>query len=308
MPGDKKMAADGVSHVDGPVTPEGGDVKSNKADVKKKVDVDAETVDDGTTKVTKNAEKIVEESEDFDLASLFEGLDLSEDFKTKAGVVFEAAVNESAITKAAALTEEATSKLEEEFNQALTESINEMTDNLDGYLDYIVSQWTEENKLAIDSGIKVEMAESLLEGLKELFQEHNVEISEDKVDLVAELEEELVQANETANRTISDLLKLEEKVNDMEAEKVFLENTSGLSGAQIERLRGLSERVDSSNLEAYSDNLKTLKESFFKNKTMIINEDIDTEGKELLEEKDVPKSKSSYDHVNALAAAMKTRK
>jgi hypothetical protein len=323
----KIMSADGVSFVPGPVTPEGGEAKhgTTGADLKKKVNPKADTVKDGVTKVTMNPEKAVEyhneeTDEDgniieeevetsFDISSLFEGMDLSEEFKSKVGLVFEAAVNEAASAKAEELVESITEKLEEDFQVAIEESIEEIIENLDSYLNYIVEEWMEENQIAIESGIKVEMAESFMEGLKELFYEHNVEIDEDTIDVVAELEEEILKLKEEANKAINYSLELEESLQEVVAERIFESTTNGLSHAQVERFRVLSEKLDNSDLDKYESDLKTIKESFFnKNSKRTITEDLDESAGELIEEKTLSTSTSIDESVNAYAKFLNNQK
>lgn len=323
---EEKKSADGYSTGVDPVTPAGGKAKQSPTDADEFKDTDpknSEELDDGTTKKTKKPEVAVEDydnedkvskdddemEESFDLSSLFEGQDLSEDFKNKATMVFEAAVNEAATTKASKLAEEIETDLKEQFETSLSESLDEIVDNLDGYLDYVVKEWMEENKVAIDSGIKVEMAESLMVGLKELFYEHNLEIDEDKIDVVSELEEELETMKETANKAINEQMELEEQIQQFRAEKIFETMTENLSQSQIERFRVLSEKLDHNDLDEYSNDLKTLKESFFKTKSeTVVNEDLDKEGEELIVEDSTPKRASPYDSVNAYAKDLKSFK
>jgi hypothetical protein len=248
-----------------------------------------------------------EMEESYDINSLFEGMDLSEAFKSKASMVFEAAVNEAAFNKTAELAEEIESNIKEEFETTLKESLDDIVENLDGYLDYIVKEWMQENELAIESGIKVEMAESFMDGLKGLFEEHNVEIDEETIDVVAELEEELKEARRTANKVINERLALEEEVQELRASNVFDTMTEGLSSAQVERFRILSEKLNKADLDEYKEDLNTLKESFFKKKSeAVISEDLDQEGSELIVEETVKKRVSQYDSVNAYANDLKT--
>jgi hypothetical protein len=326
-----KMAADGHSSVPSPVTPEGGlpTHSPTGADKKKKVNPAAETVNDGVTKKTKNPEKHpetdlhveeyeddddeneddIEETVEFDIsesiASLFEGIDLSEDFKNRASVIFEAAVNEAAEAKAKVIGESIEADLQEQIQSTLEESIEEIIENLDSYLDYVVREWMEENEVAIESGIKVQMAESFMNGLKELFYEHNVEIDEETIDVVSDLEGELSEAKAIANRAINEALELQEELQSLRADRVFDNLSEGLSESQVERFRVLSEKLDVSDLETYESDLRTIKESFFKKKTIVAREDLDREGDEVLTEEVAPKRYlSSYDSVNALAAAI----
>lgn len=308
---EKKMSADGQSSVEDPVTGAGGEATQSKtgADTKKKVDPSADTIADGVTKVTKNAEKAVEFAEEAELeeavgiSGLFEGLDLSEDFKAKAELVFEAAVNEAATLKAQAIVEAVESDLKEQFDTALNESLDEIVENLDSYLDYVVKEWMKENEVAIETGIKVEMAESFMDGLKELFYEHNVQIDEETVDVVAELEEELAAAKEAANRAINESIEINEELQTLRAERTFATMTEGLSSSQVERFRVLSEKLDNTDIVSYEKDLSTIKESFFKKKTeMTISEDLDEVAGEILLEEAAPMKKSGDAAIDAYAA------
>lgn len=321
---EKKMSADGQSAVPTPVTPEGGEPKQSPtgADKKKKVDPKADTVADGETKVTKNPEVAVEGykkkmkeeddehdhdedeemEESVDIAGLFEGLDLSEDFKSKAQLVFEAAVNEAAAAKAASIAESLEEDLQEQFEESLNESLEEIVENLDSYLDYVVAEWMSENELAVESGIKVEMAESFMEGLKELFYEHNVEIDEETIDVVAELEEEIESLKEATNRAINEKIELDEEVQALRAVRVFETMTEGLSQAQVERFRVLSEKLDHSDLDSYQEDLATIKESFFKKTSpSTVTEDLDETAGEVLVEETAPTNRSADPSINAYA-------
>ena len=329
----KVMAADGHSSVETPVTPEGGEPKQSPtgADKKKKVDPKADTVSDGTTKVTKNPEVAVEGykkkmkeeddhddedhddedevKESVDISGLFESLDISEDFKSKAQLVFEAAVNEAAATKASQITESLEEELKEQFETSLNESLEEIVENLDSYLDYVVQEWMSENELAIESGIKVEMAESFMGGLKELFYEHNVEIDEETIDVVAELEEEIESLKEAANRAINEKIELDEEVQSLRAARVFESMTEGLSQSQVERFRVLSEKLDHGNLDSYRDDLGTIKESFFKKSTeATVVEDLDEAAGELIVEEKEPAKKSTDSTVNVYASFLNNLK
>ena len=293
------------AEVPDPVTPVGGAIKPRRADVKKTVDATADKLG-AASGVTAEVKEDVDASESFD--SLFEGLDLSEDFKGKLSLVFEAAVNEAATAKAAEITE----SLEEEFAQRLEESVNEameeIVENLDNYLDYIVSEWMEENAVAIESGIKVQMAESFMEGLKELFYEHNVEIDDETIDVVADLEEEIASLKEEVNKAINANIELSEAVEALQAEKIFEELSEGLTTSQKERFRVLSEKLDLSDLDAYASDLSTLKESFFKSKAPMITESaVDDEENEIMLEETAPKKVSAYDSVNAIVAALNSK-
>ena len=289
---------------------EGGDIKNRPADVKKKVDPKAGTVkeseemDDEEEMEDEDEEEMMDVKESF--ASLFEGTNLSSEFKQRASLVFEAAVHEAATEKA----KEITSSLEEDFEAKLVESVNESMDqiveNLDSYLDYIVSEWMEENSVAIESGVKVQMAESFMESLKDLFSEHNIEITEETVDVVAGLETQLSESSDKVNKVINKNIELIEEINALKAEKVFNDICEGLATSQKERMRVLSEKLDNSDLDSFKTDLGTLKESFFKSKP-VITEDITEEQEELITEDTTKKRVSDYDSVNYIVNAINAR-
>jgi hypothetical protein len=307
---EKFVSDDGVSTVPSPVTPAGGEIKKKLADVKKVVDAKAGTVPKPPMSEADEADdaEVIEEeiiSVEESIAEMFEGMDLSEDFKSKVTLVFEAAVNEA--TKAR--VEEAVASLEEEFEQALEESvagaIDEIVENLDSYLDYVVKEWMEENEVAIESGIKVEMAESLMDGLRELFSEHNIEIDDETVDVVAGLEEQIEELSNQANEAINENIELAREVASLKAELVFEEISEGLTVSQKERLKTLSEKLDYSDADAYETDLNTLKESFFKTKK-VINENAEDE---FVAEETAPKKPASqYSSVAAIVEALNHKK
>jgi len=316
MANDKKafVADDGISTVPGPVTPEGGEDKSHKEKNKEKAK--ASTVktpgQEGAGKPVPTAEEFETEEEvvvESSIASLFEGEEFSEDFKSKIALVFEAAVNEEVSNKTADLQEELTQMFEEQLIEAVDARMEEIVENVDKYLDYVVGEWMEENEIAIESGIKVEVAESLMNGLKNLFNEHNVQVDEETLDIVSTLEERVQELEESSNELVIENIELQKLVSSIQAESIFEEMTEGLSENQKERFKILSEKLDVSDLEEYSDNLKVIKESFFGESKGPIPSYVDSEEDEIiLEEQEVRKPASDYTSINALVEAFNTRK
>jgi hypothetical protein len=324
MAGDNKtfVADDGISTAATPVTPAGGEMKKKKADLDKSVDPTPGKVaavtpgQGGTPKPVPTAEEVETDGEvetveevvvESSVASIFEGLDLSEEFKNKMTVVFEAAVNEEVANKTQTIREELEERLESELSEAVESKMEEIVENVDKYLDYVVSEWMEENTLAVEAGIKVEMAESLMNGLKDLFTEHNMEVEEETFDVVAGLEEKIAELEEGANGLVSENIELQRAISAMKAEKVFEEMTEGLSENQKERFRVLSEKLDVEDLEDYGNNLQVIKESFFSDKAVAKTE-IAEEEEIILEEQEVQKPTSDYSSINALVEALNARK
>ena len=279
----EKSGGDGVpaAEVADSVTPAGGEIKKKKADVKKKVDASADKVDkltpgQGAVKEEADeaeAETVVEVVEiEESIQAMFEGMDLSEEFTSKVTLVFEAAVHEAASAKADVIIAEKTDALETEMKESVDSAVEKIVENLDSYLDYVVEEWMKENELAIETGVKVEMAESLMTGLKSLFEEHNIEIDDETIDVVAGLEEEVEELKTTANEKISENVDLQKQIAALNADRVFDEMTEDLTITQRERLKVLSEKLDVQDIAEYQSDLTTLKESFFKKAAPLVEE------------------------------------
>jgi len=316
----KFVADDGYSEVPQPVKPEGGEnVKKKKGEVEvKKSDVKTPGQEKAGEKVptaeeVESTEEVVVEEEvvevEASIESIFEGTDLSEEFKTNIKLVFEAAVNEEVATKTESLKEELESKLEAELTEAIDTRMKDVVENVDKYLDYVVKEWMEENKIAVEAGIKVEMAESLLDGLKGLFTEHNIEVSEETFDVVESLEKQVAELEEGSNSVVNENIELKNTIASMKAVTVFESMVEGLSENQVERFKVLSEKLDVEDVDAYAENLSVIKESFFSEGKVVAPKVEDVEEDEIiLEEQEVIKPASDYNSINALVEAFNTKK
>jgi len=316
----KFVADDGYSEVPQPVKPEGGEnVKKKKGEVEaKKSDVKTPGQEKAGEKVptaeeVESTEEVVVEEEvvevEASIESIFEGTDLSEEFKTNIKLVFEAAVNEQVATKTESLKEELESKLEAELTEAIDTRMKDVVENVDKYLDYVVKEWMEENKIAVEAGIKVEMAESLLDGLKGLFTEHNIEVSEETFDVVESLEKQVAELEEGSNSVVNENIELKNTIASMKAVTVFESMVEGLSENQVERFKVLSEKLDVEDVDAYAENLSVIKESFFSEGKVVAPKVEDVEEDEIiLEEQEVIKPASDYNSINALVEAFNTKK
>jgi hypothetical protein len=277
--GEDSVAAD-------PVTPTGGEVKKRKGDVKKKVDPKADEVEDDVK--TPQGDHDVGMSEETDtpaFESIFEDEDLSEEFKTKAEAVFEAAVHEKVLAEKATLEEQYQTELEE----AKEQFAEELVEKVDGYLDYVVEKWMQENEVQIESSIKVEVAESLLDSLKGLVEDHNLDVSDEQVDAVAELENRLEEQENKYNETIETLVALKEEKESLEREIALAEISEDLTDTEADKLSTLVEGISFENLEDYKSKVEAIKESYFTES--VTSENDDTEYlEEETEESDSAKS------------------
>jgi hypothetical protein len=187
---------------------------------------------------------------------------LSEEFKAKAETIFEAAIKSK-------LAEEI-DRLEEKYNEELAEEVSttkaELVEKVDSYLNYVVETWMEENKLAIQNGLRTEIAENFMNNLKELFVESYVEVPESKVDLVDELASEVAELEESLNATTEKAISVQEEVEMLKREKIIREHSSGLAETQIEKLNSLVEDIDFEDEETFAQKVATVKESYFTKK------------------------------------------
>tara|TARA_R110000851_G_scaffold230898_5_gene383698 strand:+ start:7509 stop:8492 length:984 start_codon:yes stop_codon:yes gene_type:complete len=214
---------------------------------------------------------------------------LSEGFRAKASVIFEAALTSK--------ISETVDRLEAEYADALTEetaSIKEdLVEKVDGYLNYVVETWMEDNTLEVEKGIRTEIAESFIDSLQVVFKEHYVEVPEGKVDLVDELSNKVGALEEDYNAEIARSIVLKEENAKLVKEQVIRESSIGLSESEIEKLKSLVEDVAFDNAEAFVTKVQTLKESYFK--TTIVSND-----EEELNEASVDVSGSMSRYVAAL--------
>jgi len=216
-----------------------------------------------TDETDETEEEFEEEIEEFDIeedvTALVEGEDLSEEFKEKAKTIFESAVR----TKVNSIK----SSLEEHYSIALAEEVEEikeeLTNRVDSYLEYVSDEWFNENVLAIEQGLKTEMTESFIQGMRGLFEEHYVSIPEDKYDVLKSMVEKLDEMETKLNEQIEKNISLNNRLAESVADGIFDEVSEGLALSQKEKLASLAESVEFESEKKYREKLETLKESYF---------------------------------------------
>lgn len=206
-----------------------------------------------------------------DVAEIFGGQELGEEFIEKAEVVFEAAVNAKIIAETARLEEEFETKLQE----AVEAKSEELSAQVDEYLSYAVKEWAEENKLAIESGIRTEIAESFMEGLKAVFEEHYIDMPEEKIDVVAEMNNKVDELESQLNEQIEKNFELKKQYFSLEKNAVFEEVSSNLAETQVEKLRKLAEGIDADTTDDYKSKLSVVKETYFPAEKPVVTEEAD---------------------------------
>jgi len=221
-----------------------------------------EDVDGGDDEAAVVAESEYDFSDDLN-ALVAEEATLSEGFKDKAAVIFEAAIKSKISSEIDRLEEQYQTELDEE----ITRTKEELVEKVDGYLNYVVENWMEENKLAIQAGLRTEIAEGFMDKLKGLFEESYIEVPESKVDLVDGLVEQVEELEESLNDQTGKFIEMQEELEAYKRYEVIREHAYGLADTEIEKLAQLSEDIDFEDEETFSAKVKTIKESYFKKST-----------------------------------------
>ena len=223
------------------------------------------TTDDVVSEEETTTDEVVEEEETIeysvedDINALVEGEELSEDFKAKAATIFEAAIN----SKVSGIKEELTASYEEKLVEEVASIKEELKDRVDSYLEYVADEWIAENQLAVEAGLKEEMTESFISGMKSLFEEHYVTIPEEKYDVIESMVDKLDEMEGKLNEQIEKNVALNRRLAESVSDVVFAEVTDGLAQTQKDKLAGLVENVEFESETAYREKLGTLKESYF---------------------------------------------
>ena len=221
----------------------------------------AEEVEETEEKDEEDEEEVVEEEFDIDedVNALLAGEDLSEEFQEKARTIFEAALR----SKVSQIRE----SLEEQYSNALAEEVEEikteLADRVDSYLEYVADEWISENALAVEHGLKTEMTESFLQGMRGLFEAHYVSIPEEKYNVIESMVEKLDEMETKLNEQIEKNISLNKRLSESVADGIFDQISEGLADTQKDKLASLSESVEFESESQYREKLETLRESYF---------------------------------------------
>ena len=198
-----------------------------------------------------------------DVDALVEGEDLSEEFKQKASTIFEAAVKSKIRPEVERIELEKTQEIAEEHEAFKTE----LAEKVDGYLDYVVGEWMKENELAIERGLKGEIAEDFITGLKALFEEHYIDVPDEKYDILESQAQKIEELEGKLNETIGKLTEKKQSEDALVRESVIKEVSSDLAETQSEKFASLVEDVEFTDKESFEAKLNTLKENYFPKST-----------------------------------------
>ena len=221
-----------------------------------------------------------------DVAALTSDETLSEEFKQKAATIFEAAVISRIKTEVARIEESFEARLEEETQLA----VEGLVEKVDGYLDYVVEQWMKNNELALESGIKSEILENFIGGLKGLFEEHYIDIPEEKYDVIGEMDAKIAEVESKLNEAVDANIALTKQVGELKRHEVMAELSEGLTVTETEKFQSLAKEIVFESADAYKEKLQTIRESYFTKTTAksgevkgVITEDVGTQSQVLSE-------------------------
>lgn len=193
-----------------------------------------------------------------DIDALLQGQDLSEEFVSKATTIFEAAV----MSRVEEIAEEVEAQLHEQFEVAVEELKEDFATKIDEYLNYMVEEWMKDNELAIESGLRAEIVEDFIGGLKNLFAEHYIDIPEEKVDVVQEMANKVEELEAKLNEEISRSIEFKKEINEHKRIQAVQAVCEGLTQTQVEKLKSLAESVEFTTEEEFAEKLSTLKEAY----------------------------------------------
>ena len=288
--GTLKQVKDVVNKGAKPADPMKGGMKEDEEIVDEAIEEEEVTTDEvvAEEETTEEVEVDIEE----DVNALFGGEDLSEEFKEKAKLVFETALN----AKVSEVKEALEAKYSETLEERIAEEKSALSERVDNYLEYVADEWFTENALAVEQGLKTDMTESFLSGMKSLFEEHYVTIPDDKYDVLESMVEKLDDMETKLNEQIEKNVSLNSRLGESVANGILESVSEGLASTQKEKLASLSESVEFESEESYREKLETLRESYFssKAKSPAAKSDTISEGVDSADATDVSGSMNAY--------------
>lgn len=227
-----------------------------------------------------------------DIDALMNGEELSEEFRAKATTIYEAAVMTRVNAEVARIEEEFNTKLQE-----ATEQVKEgLVEQVDGYLDYVVEQWIAQNEIALEHGMKSEILEGFVSGLKGLFEEHYIDIPEEKFDVLGSLEEQVEQLEAKLNEQVAANVELNKTVGTMKRSEIVAEAAEGLTDTEVEKFTGLAEELSYEDEQSFKTKVQTIRENYFTTKAQADVKSVvtDTPVDTLVEEKKLNPTMNAY--------------
>ena len=265
------------------------DAGDDEKDVKNKEDKIVDAEDDDNSEDEDEDDEDDKKNESFSFNQIFDGEDLSEEFKSKVAILIEAVVASRVAKERKQLEEEFVLATTELVQKTLTESdeLKEgLVEKIDGYLDYVVEQWMENNELALERGIRGELFESFMNGMKNLFEEHHVNVSDEQLDVIQEMRSEMEELTNRLDEMTEQNVELKQVFKEVERQSQIAEAVEGLSDLDAEKFKTLAEELVFDDGETFARKLEVVRENFYqKTETKKLNEGIlDTEAEIITEE------------------------
>jgi hypothetical protein len=237
-----------------------GEVVAEEETTEEEVVSEEETTEEEVVAEATNEEETEEEfSIEEDVNALFAGEELSEEFQDKARTIFETAIK----SKVEEIKEQVQAQYQEQLIEEVAAVKTELTERVDSYLEYVAQEWLEENALAVEHGLKTEMTESFLQGMKGLFEDHYVTVPEDRYDVLESMVDKLDEMESKLNEQMDKNVALKKRLAESVADVIFAEVSEGLALTQKEKLASLAENVEFDGEETYREKLVTLRNSYF---------------------------------------------
>ena len=236
---------------------------SEEEELRSQVEDELSESEEESSEVIDESEEVVEIDIDADVTALLQGEELSEEFQEKARVIFETAIN----AKVGEIKEEMEANYASAIEEQVSEFKTELTERVDSYLEYVSSEWLEENTLSVEEGLKAEMSESFLSGMKQLFEEHYVTIPEERYDVLESMVNKLDEMEGKLNEQIDRNVALNKRLAESVTDGILGEVSEGLAVTQKEKLASLSESVEFDSETDYREKLVTLREAYFPSRT-----------------------------------------
>ena len=233
--------------------------KSKKSRAPRKDSEDEDSEDEEDPKAVKETFAQVEEQIEEDVNALLEGEDLSEEFRDKAKLIFETAIN----SKISEIYESLQNSYESDLIEEVNEIKKQIVERVDAYLEYVADEWLQENALVVEQGLKTEMTESFLQGMKSLFEDHYVSIPEEKYDVLESMVDKLDNMEGKLNEQIQRNVALNQRLTESVADVIFSQISEGLATSQKDKFASLTENVEFESETNYREKLVTLRESYF---------------------------------------------
>lgn len=251
-------ASDGVTKIEGD-NPD--NARNNVQDQKEAEGGTSKKPNPATAKAEAGDQSVIKPVKE-DMEALFNGEELSEEFQTKAATIFEAAVMSRVKAEVA--------RLEEEFEAKLAEQVAQNTEGLveqvDGYLGYIAEQWIAQNEIALERGMKSEILEGFVSGLKDLFEEHYIDIPEERYDVLGEMESKISELEEKLNEQVAANVEMSKVISEQKRQSIVADLSEGLTDTETEKFMSLVEELSYEDADSFETKVKTIRENYFTTK------------------------------------------